>query len=161
MAKMSAIEVSARSPPESISSPRTFLFGSFTSISIPSSLSSSTPSSSAPISPPSSSNSFFATFGFTLRSSAPPPPNMSMKKLLNSVPIFSIPETNCSLRSLVSSVMSASSFATESVRSVISWTRNSSRSRTSLYSFTTSSFEPTPSSSRRIFIRSSSCFLFR
>ncbi len=155
---MSAIEVSARSPPESISSPRTFLFGSFTSISIPSSVS----STSSSITPSSiSSSAFFETFGLMRSKLAEPPPNMSVKNVLNSAPIFSIPDTNCVLRSFVSSAMSVSSFATDSVRSATSCTKNSSRSFTSLYSLSTSSFEPIPSSSRRIFMRSSSCLRAR
>src|SRR3989338_1252748 len=96
------MEVSARSPPESITRPRIFFFGRLTLISRPSSTSSSI-SSRSDLSKSLRSDLFPASFVKTKLAS--PPPNIETKSSLNSRLIFSSPELNSTAKRVSSSLI--------------------------------------------------------
>ncbi len=152
------MDVSARSPPESISSPLIFLWGKLTFISIPSSTSSSSGTASSPISTDNSSSisTFLRFSGLTTTSSACPPPNINLKNSSNCELIRRTPSRNSISNFSVSSLISVSSESADCSRSTISRSKNESLSATPQYSLSISSLVAPPSSSRRI-LNFSSC----
>ena len=80
----------------------------------------------------------------TSESDAEPPPNMSVKNVLNSLFIFSTPSSKRAASVFVNSSMSCSSDSRDVSRSVSSRERNSSRSLASLCSLSMSLELPKP-----------------
>ena len=133
IAKIRAIEVRARSPPESIMRPRIFFLGRLTLISRPS----STFSSSSSISP--SSNSDFLLASLVRTRLASPPPNMVVKSSSNFLLILSSPEANSTASLVSNSLISSAKVSADFSRSKSSRAKNVSRSEVALYSLCTSS----------------------
>ena len=172
MAKRSAMEVRALSPPDNIVSPRIRFLGNDTSMSIP------LCSIFFSFSSASKSSFEFSIFNLPARfasrveaggefsivmSLAVPPPNISEKKLLKALFIFSIPSLNSIFNRSSSSAKSCFNDFDEVCKSLSSFSKNASRSLVSPNSFIVSSPPAAPNSSSRIFILStsrllSSCF---
>ena len=163
-AKIKAMEVSARSPPDNISNPLILFFGKLTRMSIPSSPSSSAASASklatpdgSSKSPASSSNSArFLFFSRITSMLASPPPNIITKYFWNSALIFATPVLNSAVSFSSNSVINSFSDWLDFSKSVISRAKKVSRSSASRCSLIISPPPPAPISSMRILIFSNS-----